>query len=47
MKRCNVCGKLTKTQEMVWKGSKSILREVCINPKCKSYESYVLYKWKK
>lgn len=46
MKMCYVCGKKSKIQELVWKGGKCILKDVCINPKCKTYNPYILFKWK-
>lgn len=43
MERCNICQKNTKTKELFWENGKQILRNACINPKCKSYVSYVQY----
>ena len=43
MERCNICQKNTKTKELFWENGRQILRNVCINPKCKSYIPYVQY----
>lgn len=43
---CYICGRKSKTQEFVWQNDKYILKKVCINPKCKSYNPYILFRWK-
>lgn len=46
MKMCYVCGRLSIIQEFVWENGECILKEVCCNPKCRTYNPYVLYRWK-
>ena len=46
MKMCYICNRKSKTQEFVWENGKWVFREVCINPRCKTYDPYVLWKWK-
>ena len=45
MEKCTVCGKL-KIKELFWEKGKNVLRNICVNPKCKTYTPYVNYIWK-
>lgn len=46
MKTCYVCGRHSVIQEFVWTGNQCTLKEVCVNPRCKIYNPYVLYRWR-
>ena len=37
---------IKKQKEFVWENGECILKEVCCNPKCRTYNPYVLYRWK-
>lgn len=46
MKMCYICGRHSVIQEFVWEGSKCRLKETCTNPRCRTYNPYILYRWK-
>lgn len=47
MKMCWICNRRSKTQEFVWnKDGKCEMKEVCINPRCKTYNQYINYKYR-
>ena len=43
MKICWICNKRTVTQEFVWEKGVCKMKERCINPYCKRYNSYIQY----
>lgn len=46
MKECFVCGRKSIIQEFIWIKGRYEMREVCCNPRCRKYNTYVMYKWK-
>ena len=42
MKMCYVCNRKSKTQEFVWRNGKWNFIEICVNPRCRSYNPYIL-----
>lgn len=43
MKMCYICGRCSKIQEFVFKDNKCVLKKICINPRCKTYNPYILH----
>lgn len=44
MKMCYICGRRSVIQEFVWEESRCVLKEVCVNPNCRTYNPYILYR---
>lgn len=46
MKTCPICKKKSIITETFWENGKCVLKESCVNMKCKTYSPYVNFSWK-